>query len=89
MEFVEEEAAAGFVGLEPLAVDYQLGDGALADAAEDLSRSGGVTVDVDLGVRDAVLIEELAGLAAIPAPGGTVKLHFHGGILRRSGWYYQ
>jgi len=82
MEFVEEEAAAGLVGLEPLAVNDELGDGALADAAQDFSRGLVIAIDVDLGVLDAVGIEELSGLAAIPAPGGRVKLHFHGGILR-------
>ena len=88
MELVEEQAAAGGVGLEPFAVDDKLGDGALADAADKFGGSGRIGVDVDFGVRDAVRIEELLGGAAVAAPFGSVDLNLHGAIvLRRRGCY--
>ena len=80
-QLVDEQAAAGLVGLEPFAIDDELGDGALADVIDDLGGGGGIGVDIDLGVGDAVLIEELLGGAAITAPGSGVNLHVHKQIL--------
>ena len=68
MEFVVEDAAAGGVGLKPLAVDDELRDGALADVTKYFGGCGGIGVDIDLGVGDAVGIEELLGCAAVAAP---------------------
>ena len=83
MEFVEEQTAARGVGLEPLAVDDELGDGALADAADEFGGSGRIGVDVDFGVRNAVDVEELLGGAAVAAPFGSVDLNLHGAIVLR------
>jgi len=80
-QFVDEQAAAGLIGLEPFAIDDELRDGALADAVDEFGRGGRVGVDIDLGVCDAVLIEKLLGGAAIAAPGGGVNLHVHREIL--------
>lgn len=88
VEFVEEEAAAGGIGLEPLAVDDELGDGALAYVADDFGRGGGIGVNVDFGVRNTVGIEELLGGAAVAAPPGGINLDLHPVIvLRGCGWY--
>lgn len=88
MELVEEQAAAGGVGLEPFAVNDELGDGALADVAEDFGGGSGISVDVDFGVRNTVGIEKLLGGAAVPAPPGGIDLDLHPVIvLRGRGWY--
>ena len=88
MEFVEEQAAAGGVGLEPLAVDDELRDGALAYAADKFVGSGGVGIDIDFAVWNTVGIEKLLGGAAVAAPFGGVDLNLHGAIvLRRRGCY--
>ena len=73
VELVEEQAAARRVGLEPLAVDDQLRNGALADVANDFGRGGRIGVDVDLGVGNAVGVEKLLGSAAVAAPGQPYK----------------
>ena len=88
VELVEEEAAAGGVGLEPFAVDDELGNGALAYVADDFGGGGGVDVDIDFGVWDTVGIEKLLGGAAVPAPPGGIDLDLHPVIvLRGRGWY--
>lgn len=88
MELVEEEATAGGVGLEPLAIDDELGDGALADVADEFGGGGGIGVDVDFGVGDSVGIEKLLGCAAIAAPARSIDLNVHPAIvLRGRGWY--
>jgi hypothetical protein len=68
VEFVEEKAAAGGVGLESLTIDDELGDGALAHVTKHFGGCGGIGVDIDLGVADAVRFEELLGGPAVPAP---------------------
>jgi hypothetical protein len=68
VELVDEKAAAGGVGLKPLAVDDELRDGSLADVTKHLGGGGGVGVDIDLSEGDAVGIEELLGRAAVAAP---------------------
>lgn len=88
MELVEEEAAAGGVGLEPLAVDDELGNGALACVVDDFGGGGRIGVDVDFGVLHAVRIEELLGGAAVAAPPGGIDLDLHPVIvLCGRGWY--
>ena len=86
MEFFVEEAAAGTVGLEPLAVNDQLRDGALADMADEIGRGGGVLVDVDFGVGEVVGVKELLGGAAVTAPGGSVDGDLHRPILAWRRW---
>ena len=83
MELVEEQAAAGHVGLKPFAVDDELGDGALADAADKFGGSGGIGVDVNFAVWNTVGIEKLLGGAAVAAPFGGVDLNLHGLIVLR------
>ena len=65
-----KEALAGAVGLDPFAVDDELGDGTFADVAEDLVGGAGGLLDVDFLKGDLVLGEEALGFAAIAAPGG-------------------
>ena len=81
MQFVEEQAPARLVGLEPLTVNDQLRDCALAHVTHDLGRGGGVKIDVDLGILDAVGVEKLLGGPAIAAPASGVNLHLHIAIL--------
>ena len=68
VEFVEEKATAGGVGLKPLAIDDELGDGALADVTKHFGGCGGIRVHIDLGIANAVRIKELLGGPAVPAP---------------------
>ena len=70
VELVEEQASSGRIGLKPFAVNHQLRNGPLAHVAQHLIRRGGILVDVDLGVLNAVGVKKLLGLAAIPAPVG-------------------
>ena len=80
--FVVEEAATGTVGLNPTAVEDELGDGALAGVGEDFGCRAGGGLDVDVGVGDGVGGEETLGLATVAAPGGGVDEEFHASILR-------
>ena len=67
-----QEAEARFVGLDPLAVEDELRDGALAGLRDDLLSGAGCVLDVDLGEGDGVLGEEALGFAAITAPVGGI-----------------
>lgn len=64
-----EEALAGAVGLDPLAVDDELWDRAFAGTFHDFFESAGGGLNVDFFVGNVVLGEEALGLAAIGAPG--------------------
>jgi hypothetical protein len=86
MQFIEEQATAWLVGLEPLAVDHQLWNGALAHVANDFFRRGRIVVHVDFGVRNPVRLKELLGGAAISAPPGCINLHLHVFILALLRW---
>jgi len=68
VELVDEEPAAGGVGLKPLPIDDNLGDGSLADVTKHLGGRGGIGIDIDLGIANAVRIKELLGGPAVPAP---------------------
>jgi hypothetical protein len=68
--FGVEEALAGTVGLDPFAVEDELGDCALADVGDDLVGCAGSVLDVDLFEGYFVLVEEALGFAAVAAPGG-------------------
>jgi hypothetical protein len=68
VELIDEKAPAGGVGLKPLSVDDKLGDGSLADVTKHFGGCGGIGVDIDLGIADAVGIEELLGGPTVPAP---------------------
>ena len=72
-----EKTQAGAVGLHPLAVDDELGDGALADVPNQLGSGSGCSFDVDLGVGEAVSVEEALRLAAIAAPRSGIEDDLH------------
>src|SRR5579863_3018299 len=72
---------ARLVGLEPLPLDDQLRDGALADMANHFRRSSGIEIDVNFGIGDSVGIEELFGGSAIAAPCSRVDPDVHALIL--------
>jgi hypothetical protein len=79
--FVVEEALAGFVGLDPFAVEDKLGDAAFAGLGDDGVGGSGDAFDVDFGVGDFVLGEEALGLAAVAAPVGGINEKLHRGII--------
>ena len=64
-----EKTPSGAVGLDPFAVDDELGDGALAYVGEDQVGGAGSGLDVDLLVGDVVRGEETLRFAAVAAPG--------------------
>ena len=68
--FFVEEAAAGAVGLNPLAVEDELGDCFLAYVFQNLICGAGGLLNIDLFVGNVVLGEEALGLAAVATPGG-------------------
>ena len=68
VELVIEDAEARAVGLEPFAVEDELGDGTFTDVAQDLFGGFGVGLDVDLAERDSVGLQVALGLAAVAAP---------------------
>lgn len=79
--FLVEETFSGAVGLEPFAVDYQLGNSALAGAADDFLGGAGSSFDIDLLIGDLVLVEEALGHTAVGAPEGCVEGDLHAGVL--------
>ena len=68
VEFIKEKASARGVGLKPLSVDDELGDGSLADVTKHFGGCGGIGIDIDLGIANAVRIKKLLGGPAVPAP---------------------
>lgn len=65
---VVEEALAWFVGLDPFAVDDELGNGSLAGVGDDEVGCAGGRFDVDLFEGEVVGGEETLGLSAVAAP---------------------
>jgi hypothetical protein len=86
---VVEEALAGLVGLDPLSVDDELRDGALADVEEERVDGAGSGFDVDFGEGDVVLGEEALGLAAVAAPVGGVDEKFHESIVSDAAFFFR
>ena len=76
-----EEAFAWFVGLDPFAVEDELGDGALAGVGDDLLGGSRGTLDVDFGERDRVGGKETLCFAAIAAPIGRIDKKIHRDIV--------
>src|SRR5215469_14771467 len=66
--FVVEEALAGFVRLDPFAVENKLGDGAFAGVGDDEVGCAWSGFDVDFVVGNVVSREEALGLATVAAP---------------------
>jgi hypothetical protein len=81
IKFIVEDPAAGFVGLKPFAVEYELRNRSLADFPQDLSRRGRVRLDIDFRKGDAVRVKIALGFAAIPAPWSGVHKNLHPSIL--------
>ena len=65
-----KKALPWLIGLNPLSVENELRDGALAGVCDDLGCCAGGGFDVDFFIRNCVLIEKALGLAAIAAPVG-------------------
>ena len=81
MELVKEQAAAGAIRLEPLAINDQLRDGALANVANELIGRRRIVVDIDFGVGEVMGVEEMLGGTAVAAPGCGVNGNLHTLIL--------
>ena len=79
--FVVEKALSRLVGLNPFAVEDELGDGALAGVGDNFFGGAGGALDVDLGVRDGMRFEEALGGAAIAAPVGGINEEAHASIF--------
>lgn len=69
------------IGLNPLSVENELRDGALAGVGDDLFGGARGFLDVDLGVGDGMLGEKLLGRAAVAAPAGGINQEFHKDIV--------
>jgi hypothetical protein len=68
--FFVEEAFALPVRLEPFAVDYELGDSALAGLFDHFIGGAGSGFDIDVLEGDVVALQEAFGFAAFGAPEG-------------------
>jgi len=75
--FVVQEPFSGTIGLQPMAIDYELWDSTLSGTADDFLGSARSNFNIDLFVRDVVLRQKTLGLAAIRAPEGGVDGKFH------------
>src|SRR5271163_153686 len=76
-----QEATAWTIGLNPFAIDYELRDGTLAHVPDKLFCGPGGGLDIDLGIRDPVFVEESLSLAAIAAPCSGINQHMHSLII--------
>jgi len=74
------EAESGDVRLHPLSVYHKLRYGALACVLDHFVRSARDGIDVDLRVRNLVLIEPTLGCAAVAAPGSGIDGKGHGSV---------
>jgi hypothetical protein len=63
-----KEAAADAIRLHPFTIDDELRDSTLAYVTQDFIGRPGSGLDVDLGVRDLVMVEKALGFAAVPTP---------------------
>src|SRR5581483_11361727 len=76
-----EEALTRTIRLDPLAVDHELRNCALASVPDDLVRSLRIALDIDLAERNVVLFEEVLGLATIAAPERGIDGEIHASIV--------
>jgi len=74
---VVQEAFAWPIGLDPLSIQDELRNRALAGVGDDLVGGAWGGFDVDFGVGDGVLAEEALGLAAVAAPVGGIDKKLH------------
>ncbi len=77
IQLVVEDAAPWAVGLKPLAIENQLGNGALAHVPQDLVRRAGNSLDVDFGKDDLMRVQVALRLPAIAAPRRGIHENFH------------
>ena len=84
--FLMEEALAGAVGLDPFAVEDELGDGLFAYVAENFVGCAGGVLDVDFFEGDVVLGEEALGFTAVAAPCCGVDGEIHRSIIAYCSW---
>jgi len=82
--FVQESFARA-VGLDPFAVDDELGNGALAGATDNFLGGARSGLDVDLLVRNVVPVQEALGFAAIRTPKGGINDQLHARVLMQDG----
>jgi hypothetical protein len=83
--FLVQEALARPVWLNPLTIEHELGDRALADVLEHFVRGSRDLLDVDLFVGDIVLGKKTLRFTAVAAPGGCVNGQIHTVSLREVG----
>jgi hypothetical protein len=81
IELVKKKAKAGPIGLKPLAIEDELGNGAFANVLDDLGGSARDGFDIHFGKLNLVLIEVALHFTAVLAPWGRVEEHSHRGIL--------
>jgi hypothetical protein len=74
---VVQKAFAGPIRLDPLSIQDELRNRALAGVGNDLGCSAWGGFDVDFGVGDGVQAEETLCLAAIAAPVGGIDKKLH------------
>jgi hypothetical protein len=75
--FFVQEAFAGAVGLDPIAVDDELRDGPPAGVGNDFGGGAWIFLDVNFFEWNMVEFEESLGLAAVGAPESGINRQFH------------
>jgi len=75
--FFVEKAFALPVGLDPFTVNDELGNGALAGALDYFVGRSGRVFDINFVERDAVLLQEAFGFAAVRALDAAIDSYFH------------
>src|SRR5579871_4085089 len=68
--FLEEEAFADAVGLNPFAINYELRNGTFSGAFNDFFCRTRRSFNVNIGERDIVLLEKALGHTALGTPKG-------------------
>jgi len=76
-----EKSTAGTIGLHPLAVDDELGNGAFAYVLKHQVGCARSYLDVDFFVGYVVGIKKTLGFPAIAAPGRSINSQIHRHIL--------
>lgn len=73
------------IGLDPLAVNDELRDGAFAGAFDDFFGGAGRGLNINVSKRDVVLLQKPLGDAAIGTPKSRIDGHLHGAyVLKKS-----
>ncbi len=77
VQLVIKQAPARFIRLEPLAVNHQLRNSALAHVAHYLGRRRGIGIDINLSVSKAMRVKKPFCREAVTAPGRRIDLNRH------------